>query len=143
MAGLVALPHSSRQERQRVDRVHHQVRPGESLSTIARRYGISVRQLMADNGLRNANHVRVGQRLAVRSNAGSAHAARSTPAAGRRAVVSAPRSADYVVHKVTPGQTLSMIARRYGTSVTTIKRHNRIGNSDHVRAGERLRIPTR
>lgn len=144
MAGLIALPSSSRQERQRVDRAYHKVRPGESLSTIARRYGVSVRQLMADNDLRNAHHVRVGQRLAVRSTRGNANAAPNhPPVAGRNSVVSAPRSADYVVHKVAPGQTLSMIARRYGTSVATLKRHNRIGNSDHVRAGERLRIPTR
>lgn len=141
-AQLASLPSASRQASRAPDRIYHRVRPGESLSAVARRYGVPLRQLMADNGLRNANHVRAGQRLAVRSSAASRRA--PAPAAGRQTVVAAaPRGSDYVVHRVAPGQTLSTIARRYGTSVATIRRHNRIGNADVVRTGERLRIPTR
>jgi membrane-bound lytic murein transglycosylase D len=46
---------------------YHTVQRGETLIGIARRYGVSVRQLMQWNGLRNANRIYVGQRLAVSS----------------------------------------------------------------------------
>lgn len=41
----------------------HVVRRGESPSAIARRYGVSTRELMELNGIRNARHLRAGQRL--------------------------------------------------------------------------------
>jgi membrane-bound lytic murein transglycosylase D len=47
--------------------VYHLVKRGESLSGIAGRYGVTVRQIMQWNGLRNANRIYVGQRLAVSS----------------------------------------------------------------------------
>ncbi len=43
----------------------HVVRKGETLSTIAKKYRVSVRQIMTWNGLRNANKISVGQRLRI------------------------------------------------------------------------------
>jgi membrane-bound lytic murein transglycosylase D len=43
----------------------HRVRSGETLSSIAGRYGTSVSALMRANGLRSANRLRVGQRLRI------------------------------------------------------------------------------
>lgn len=43
----------------------HVVRPGETLSHIARRYGVGVRQLAAVNGLADPNRIRAGTRLTV------------------------------------------------------------------------------
>jgi len=48
----------------------------------------------------------------------------------------------YVVHKVRIGETLSAIARRYGTSVSSIMRLNSLKSSHFIRAGWRLKIPT-
>lgn len=45
-----------------------------------------------------------------------------------------------VYHRVRSGDTLSGIARRYGVSVTSIKRLNRMGRSNMIRAGQRLRV---
>ncbi len=42
----------------------HKVRPGETLSTIARKYGVSVKQLKRANGLRN-NNIRAGRYLNI------------------------------------------------------------------------------
>ncbi len=49
----------------------------------------------------------------------------------------------YVVHKVRRGQTLSTIARRYRTSVRAIMRMNRLKSSRYIKAGWRLKIPTK
>ncbi len=46
----------------------HIVRRGETLSSIARRYGVTVRQIKKLNGLKNGNLIRVGQRLLISGN---------------------------------------------------------------------------
>jgi membrane-bound lytic murein transglycosylase D len=51
-----------------------------------------------------------------------------------------PRPA-YVTHRVRAGQTLSAIARRYGTTVRAILRSNGLRSANRLRIGQRLRIP--
>ncbi len=46
----------------------------------------------------------------------------------------------YVTHRVRRGETLSLIAKRYRTTVRAIKRANRL-RSNIIRKGQRLRIP--
>ena len=45
----------------------HTVAPGENLSSIARRYNVSVASLMAYNGIRDANLIRPGQQIRIPS----------------------------------------------------------------------------
>ena len=52
-----------------------------------------------------------------------------------------PPQTQYVVHRVSRGQTLSVIARRYGTSVSAIMRTNNLRSANRIREGQRLRIP--
>ena len=49
----------------------------------------------------------------------------------------------YVYHRVRSGETLSTIARRYRTSVARIKRANNLRSSHFIRAGKRLKIPSK
>jgi membrane-bound lytic murein transglycosylase D len=49
---------------------------------------------------------------------------------------------EYAQHKVRAGETLSTIARRYGTSVSTLQRINNLRGT-LIRIGQVLRIPTR
>ena len=49
----------------------------------------------------------------------------------------------YVVHRVRRGESLSLIARRYGTSVRAIMVMNRLRSSRYIKAGWKLKIPTR
>jgi len=44
----------------------HTVRAGETLSSIAMKYGVPERTIMAKNSLSNANHLVVGKRLVIR-----------------------------------------------------------------------------
>ena len=46
-------------------RVYHRVRPGETLSTIADRYRVSLAALQRANGIRNRHRIRAGQRLRI------------------------------------------------------------------------------
>ena len=54
-----------------------------------------------------------------------------------------PPQTQYVIHRVRRGQTLSVIARRYGTSVRAIMRTNNLRSANRIREGQRLRIPAR
>ena len=54
-----------------------------------------------------------------------------------------PPEATYTNHYVRRGETVGVIARRYGTSVSAIARENRLGRNYLIRIGQRLRIPGR
>jgi membrane-bound lytic murein transglycosylase D len=54
-----------------------------------------------------------------------------------------PPTPTYVVHRVRRGESLSVIARRYRTSVSAIMRLNNLKSRSYVKAGWRLKIPTR
>lgn len=100
----------------------HRVRSGESLYTIGKRYGVSVDRLKAANGLRR-NTIRVGQELVIpaRSSGGAA-------------------ASNGKVHRVRSGDTLSEIARRYGTTVSKLRSANGL-TSNRLRIGQELKIP--
>ena len=107
----------------RADPLVHIVQPGETLSSIASRYGVSVTALVQANGLRDADFIWYGQRLVI---------------PGGTALATAGRSSVYVVQR---GDTLSGIAARYGVSVAALARANGIANADRVYVGQRLTIP--
>ncbi|MGH9136376.1 MAG: LysM peptidoglycan-binding domain-containing protein [Acidimicrobiales bacterium] len=103
--------------------VVHVVRPGETLSGIASRYGVLVRDLAGANGITNANLVIAGARLSIPASSGGGAAGGAT------------------THLVRPGETLSGIASRYGVRVSELAGANGISNSNLVFAGQRLVIP--
>jgi membrane-bound lytic murein transglycosylase D len=49
----------------------------------------------------------------------------------------------YVIHRVRRGESLSAIASRYGTSVRSIMARNGLRSSHYIKAGWKLKIPTR
>ncbi len=122
-----SLPPSAKSDRPLSTARTHVVRKGETLSVIARRYGVSVDSMRRANGLKSNNLIRSGQRLKVPG----ATAAASSP----------PRAKAAVTHRVQRGQTLVQIARQYGSSVSRIRQANGLRDADHIRVGESLRIP--
>jgi membrane-bound lytic murein transglycosylase D len=54
-----------------------------------------------------------------------------------------PPKMEYVVHRVRRGETLSLIAFRYRTSIQRILEANNIRSGRMLRVGQRLKIPTR
>jgi LysM repeat protein len=114
------------------------VRSGDTLTAIARRFGVSVERLVALNHLTNANRIYVGQRLQL---VASALAAPAAPAAApQAAVTSSPATA--TVHVVRPGEHLTGIARQHGTTVAALAAANRLSNPSYIRVGQRLVIPS-
>jgi len=126
-AALDTLPISQLPQRAYV---YHRVRSGQTLSTIARHYRTSVRSIMRANNMRRTM-IRVGQRLKIpqRGYVTTAQAP-SQPA-------SPPASG---IHYVRKGDSLWIIANRYGTTVKKIKDLNDL-SSNHLVIGQTLKIP--
>jgi LysM repeat protein len=105
------------------------VQPGDTLSDIAARHGLSTTRLMQLNGISNPDLVMVGQRLVVGGTS-------RTAAAPASALPTAP-------YTVKSGETLSEIAARFGTSTDRLIQLNRISDPNLVVTGTRLAIPGR
>jgi len=82
--------------------------------------------------------VPAGSRAEFKRRCASAAAQQARP--GRKAGYRVQKT-QYRVHRVKQGQTLSTIAKRYGTTVSAIRRRNKL-RADRVRAGQSLMIPT-
>ena len=54
-----------------------------------------------------------------------------------------PPQTQYVTHRVRRGETLGVIAGRYGTSVSSVMRLNGLRSANRIWPGQRLRIPVR
>jgi membrane-bound lytic murein transglycosylase D len=64
------LSDAEKHREQRRTYVVHRVRRGETLATIARRYGTTVKAIVRKNRLRSANQIRIGQALRISHRAG-------------------------------------------------------------------------
>jgi LysM repeat protein len=104
------------------------VQPGDTLSEIALRYGLTVAQLRELNGIADPNRIFAGQRLRL---SGEPEAEPTAPSAAPAAVV----------HVVAWGETLTAIARHYGSSIAAIAAGNGISNPSYLRVGQHLTIP--
>ena len=149
----------------RGEAVVHKVEPGESLASIARKYGVSVDQIKKANNLRR-NAVRVGQQLkisgaepaateGVQSRAplmadlsdGEAEAPRQSKASASKAAKQSKqnkkqKAAKPTIHKIRNGESLSTISKKYGVSVAELKKANGM-TGDNLRAGKTLKIPVK
>lgn len=126
----------------------HVVVRGESLGHIARRYNISVRELIAQNSIINPNIIKVGQRLTIpnleRAVAPSPVAAVERPAQTANIMI-APKAlpAGNGYYAVRRGDTLSQIAKGNGLSLNDMMRLNDIPNANLIRVGQQLRLSAR
>lgn len=111
---------------------NYTVKPGETLSEIAERYGTSVQRLMDLNGLRNPQDLWAGSRIQV-------------PGAGGGSRTAAAVSKGAKQHTVQSGETLSVIADRYGIPMERLVALNGLSNPDELMVGTtlKLRAPSR
>jgi len=115
----------------------HVVRSGDTVSGLAKQYGTTVSQIVSANGLSNAGLIYVGQRLTV---SGTASAPASS--APRTTQVSNPVSTTASrTHVVQSGETVSGIAKRYGTTVAAITTSNGLSNAGVIHIGQQLTVP--
>lgn len=154
---------------QKTPNKYHVVKKGETLGRIASKYGVTVTSLKSLNRLHSTS-LRVGQKLLVKkgttvkvpnpnaktvkdtTNAIAQNATDSVttntdtvanaPAKSPQEIKPVPQTQpDYTSYTIRQGDTLSSIARRYGTTANEIAQYNNLANKDALRIGQKLKIP--
>ena len=108
-------------ERDEEGNTTYTVQRGDTLSAIARRFGTTVSAIVAENNIANPNLIFPGQVLRIPTDGGE--------------------PGETISYTVQRGDTLSAIARRYGTTVAEIVRLNNISNPNLIITGQKLLIP--
>ncbi|MBD2872708.1 LysM peptidoglycan-binding domain-containing protein [Paenibacillus arenilitoris] len=93
----------------------HVVQRGDTLYRMSQRYGVTVNEIAAANGIDNQNALVVGQSVIIPTEAAS--------------------------HTVLSGETLWLIAQRYGVTIQELAAANRITNPALINTGQTLVIP--
>jgi murein DD-endopeptidase MepM/ murein hydrolase activator NlpD len=103
----------------------HILQKGETIYSVARSYGVSPAAVLAINGLSEADArtVQAGYRLRIPAASGAA----GNP---------------YGEYRVSKGDTLYSIARRYGVSLTELLDMNGFSPNYLIKEGERIRVPS-
>ncbi len=110
--------------------VTHRVRRGETLSGIAEKYRTSVGRIMRANNLRSSNFIVAGKKLRIPQ--------RGTVIA-RANTVQKKSAGQTIIHRVRSGDSLWIIARRYGTTTKKIQSLNGL-KSTNLYIGQRLEV---
>jgi uncharacterized protein len=97
------------------------VQPGDSLSSVARQFGITIRALATANGLSTTSYLYIGQRIVLPSDA--------------------QQPTCTTEHLVELGDTLTSIARQYGLTLGQLATANGLSDLNLIRLGQRLCIP--
>ncbi len=102
----------------------HIISSGETLYSLAKRYGISVEDLLAENGIKDPSSLSVNMRLVI-------------PKDKAKDVSKSIKNKFYQVVK---GDTYYGIAKRHGLSVAELLRLNRLSKNHVLSIGERLNV---
>jgi len=109
--------------------VIYKVKRGDTLAKIARKFGVSVSEIKRRNRLRSSR-IYAGQKLIIPTKRKSSSKS------------SSKTKVKLVSYKVKRGDTLAKIAAKFGTTVSELKRINRL-RSSRIYVGQRLKVPVK
>ncbi|MFH1763198.1 MAG: transglycosylase SLT domain-containing protein [Gemmatimonadota bacterium] len=120
---------------ERVTFLEHSVTQGETLTHIARQYGVSVDDLQAMNPTVQARRMQIGQRVVVPK----APSVRSQMRVGS-GVAGGESDENLLMYRVRSGDTLSAIAVRHAVGVNDLLRWNGLSRTSVIRPGDQVKI---
>ncbi len=100
----------------RTSSIVYTIQNGDTISTIARRFGVSINTILWENNLKATSLIKPGMQLTVLPHSG-------------------------VSHTVARGQTLGQIAKLYGVTNDEILKANNLTNPNQLTAGAKIIIP--
>ncbi|HUP25932.1 MAG TPA: LysM peptidoglycan-binding domain-containing protein [Thermoanaerobaculia bacterium] len=136
------LPADRKLDRQLATR--YRVQSGDTLSTIAQRFGTTVVALQRANQLSRPDRIHIGQVLEIPDGRGGRLPPLQVAQAGSApaAVADATNGdGDTGEHVVRAGESLWTVAQRFGVTVSALASANGLSARDHLRIGQRLRVP--
>ena len=117
-----------------------EVQPGDTLSGLAVRYDTSVEALIRHNGL-SGDMIRLGQSLEIPTRISPNQPAEYADRYQELALLQSRLvPAKRFQHEVRPGESLWVIARRYGVEMNDLQRWNQLGSESLIRPGQRLTV---
>jgi murein DD-endopeptidase MepM/ murein hydrolase activator NlpD len=116
----------------------HVLQKGETIYSIARLYGISAQAVLSLNGMTEADAttIQAGKRLRIPTS--STQQSGTVPASQSGATKN-----PYGEYRITKGDTLYSIARRYSISLAELLDMNGFSPSYVIKEGERIRVPAK
>ena len=115
---------------------YHKVASGETLGTIATRYGTTVAEIQRDNAL-NSTKIYVGQRLKVQTGTTTVTPITTTQP---QTTTPPPPAETKKYYTVRSGDTFGNIAQRHRLSQSQLKKLNPSVNINKINVGQRLRV---
>lgn len=149
--------------------ITHKVEPGETLAAIARKYDVTTQDIKSWNGL-TRNSLRTGQMLRITTgaeiadatnaretapaksntyNSSSSNKSTTTASTAKKKNTSSASSSKKSqtkkkttpkTHSVKSGENLTTIAKKYGTTVSALKKANGL-KGDQLHPGDKLKLP--
>ncbi len=120
----IPVKYAKKSTNKRKHKLVHTVKPGESLWTIARKYGTTVNKIKRWNNLKS-DRIAQGQKLVIYTSETEYASAQSSNRKHK------------IIHTVKSGESLWAIARKYGTTVSNIKKWNHLKSST-LKVGQKL-----
>jgi LysM repeat protein len=112
---------------------------GDTLLTIATRFGTTPEAIAQLNSLADPNALTLGQKLQIPGAGATTGGAATTGAATTTG--GAATTGGTTAYTVQAGDTLGVIARRFGTTVAELVRLNNLANPDALQVGQKLTVP--
>lgn len=114
----------------------YRIRRGDTLTSVARRFGVSIASLKDFNTIASIHDLSVGQRLLVPVRQTQRRSPSGERAQSQRTIVASSREKRHVVAR---GETLWSISQRYGCNVKQLKHWNRL-RGPKIREGQVLTV---
>jgi LysM repeat protein/lysophospholipase L1-like esterase len=143
-----AVYNEPEQETEAGDKIYYTIRSGDNLGSIAEKYGTTVSNIQYWNGLRGTKIVAGETIIIYKKGAGVDKLQNKTTVEQKQyvkpkqdaIVPNTAQSSRKGNYKVTSGDSLWSIAKKYGTTVEAIKKANKL-SSDKLSIGQTLIIP--
>ena len=125
---VVAQKNVPEKDRNEADFIYHALKPGETIYSLSRSFGVSENEILQSNQGIDINKLSVGTELAI----------------PKRRFMASQQNFDeqekkYIYHKVVQGETLTSIARQYGLSLRQLRKENKDIRFPQV--GDFVKIP--
>ncbi|MBU1626409.1 LysM peptidoglycan-binding domain-containing protein [bacterium] len=119
-----------------LSQLKHHVKNGETLSSIARQYNVSISALIESNSIDNPHRISANKYLTIPSYGSERYSPDDYEYKG------SSKKTEYMNYKVKPGDSIYKIALAHKTDVETIMKFNNLKQGKLIHPGDFIKIPT-